>query len=342
MSALVEVSRLKVHFPVRRGLLMRQVATVKAVDGVSFDVERGQTLGLVGESGCGKSTTVRAMLRLVDATSGSVKLEGSELLTLQGSALRAKRRHMQMVFQDPYASLNPRMTVFDILAEPLRVHAVATKKSELEDRVSKLMKQCGLSAAYMRRYPHEFSGGQRQRVGIARAIALNPKLVLLDEPVSALDVSIQAQILNLLADLQAELGLTYVFVAHDLAVVRHICQSVAVMYLGRIVEQSPADALFESPRHPYTQALLSAIPVPDPVIEKKRKRLVLSGEVPSPLDPPPGCHFHTRCPIAMARCKTETPKLNEVEPGRFVACHAVDDLAGKAPALLESGAAATL
>jgi oligopeptide transport system ATP-binding protein len=334
MTSLVEVSDLKVHFPVRRGLLMRQVATVKAVDGVSFDVPRGETLGLVGESGCGKSTTVRAMLRLIDATSGSVRLDGSEVLDLSGAALRKRRRDMQMVFQDPYASLNPRMTVFDILAEPLRVHGVASKKGELEDRISKLMKQCGLSAAFMRRYPHEFSGGQRQRVGIARAIALSPKLVLLDEPVSALDVSIQAQVLNLLGDLQSELGLTYVFVAHDLAVVRHICQSIAVMYLGRIVEQSPADALFESPRHPYTQALMSAIPVPDPVVERKRKRLVLRGEVPSPLAPPPGCHFHTRCPIAMPKCKVETPELNEVEPGRFVACHAVDDLAGKAPDLV--------
>jgi oligopeptide transport system ATP-binding protein len=332
--SLVEVTGLKVHFPVRRGILLREVASVKAVDGVSFDVAQGETLGLVGESGCGKSTTVRAMLRLVDATSGSVKLDGTEILGLQGAALRAKRRDMQMVFQDPYASLNPRMTVFDILAEPLRVHGVATKKSELEDRISTLMKQCGLAAAYMRRYPHEFSGGQRQRVGIARAIALSPKLVLLDEPVSALDVSIQAQILNLLGDLQSELGLTFVFVAHDLAVVRHICQSIAVMYLGRIVEQSAADALFESPRHPYTQALMSAIPVPDPVVERKRKRLVLRGEVPSPLSPPPGCHFHTRCPITMPKCKVETPKLNEVEPGRFVACHAVDDLAGKAPDLL--------
>ena len=334
MTSLVEVSDLKVHFPVRRGLLMRQVATVKAVDGVSFEVPQGQTLGLVGESGCGKSTTVRAMLRLVDATAGSVKLAGSEILDLRGSALRERRRDMQMVFQDPYASLNPRMTVFDILAEPLRVHGVASKKAELEDRISKLMKQCGLSAAFMRRYPHEFSGGQRQRVGIARAIALSPKLVLLDDPVSALDVSIQAQILNLLGDLQSELGLTYVFVAHDLAVVRHICQSIAVMYLGRIVEQSPADALFESPRHPYTQALMSAIPVPDPVVERKRKRLVLRGEVPSPLAPPPGCHFHTRCPIAMPKCKVETPTLKEVERGRFAACHAVDDLAGKAPDLL--------
>jgi oligopeptide transport system ATP-binding protein len=337
LKNLVEVSGLKVHFPVRRGLLMRQVASVKAVDGVSFDVKRGETLGLVGESGCGKSTTVRAMLRLIDATSGSVKLEGREVLGLKGDALRKRRRDMQMVFQDPYASLNPRMTVFDILAEPLRVHGVANKKSELEDRISKLMNQCGLSAAFMRRYPHEFSGGQRQRVGIARAIALSPKLVLLDEPVSALDVSIQAQILNLLGDLQSELELTYVFVAHDLAVVRHICQSIAVMYLGRIVEQSPADALFESPRHPYTQALMSAIPVPDPVVERKRKRLVLRGEVPSPLAFLPGCHFHMRCPIAMPKCKVEIPKLNEVEPGRFVACHAVDDLAGKAPDLIGKG-----
>ncbi len=333
MSALCRVQDLKVHFPVRRGLLQRQVASVKAVDGVSFEVEQGHTLGLVGESGCGKSTTVRAMLKLVPATAGSFQLEGREILTLAGNELRKARQHMQMVFQDPYASLNPRMTVFDTLAEPLRVHGIASARSELEDRVRTLMQQVGLSAAYMRRYPHEFSGGQRQRIGIARSVALKPKLVLLDEPVSALDVSIQAQILNLLADLQAELGLTYVFVAHDLAVVRHICRTISVMYLGRIVESSPAEDLFRSPRHPYTQALLSAIPVPDPVVERKRKRLVLKGEVPSPLNPPSGCHFHPRCPVATDRCKSEAPKLNEVERGRFVACHAVEDLAGKAPDL---------
>ena len=334
MSALLEVKDLKVHFPVRRGILMREVASVKAVDGVSFAVEKGETLGLVGESGCGKSTTARAILRLIPATAGSAKLDGAELLKLSGGKLRAKRRDMQMVFQDPYASLNPRMTVFDTLAEPLTVHGVVKKRTEVEERVRELMTQVGLSPAYMRRYPHEFSGGQRQRIGIARAVALKPKLVLLDEPVSALDVSIQAQIINLLVDLQKDLGLTYVFVAHDLAVVRHVCQSIAVMYLGRIVEKTTSEQLFKVPKHPYTQALLSAIPVPDPVQEKKRKRLVLVGEVPSPLKPPPGCHFHTRCPVAVDKCKKEVPELEEVESGHFVSCHVVQDRAGLAPDLI--------
>ncbi len=328
MSAVLGVKDLAVHFPVRRGLLQRQVATVRAVDGVSFEVETGATLGLVGESGCGKSTTARAVMRLVPATRGAVMLGDKDLLALSGSALRAARRDMQMVFQDPHASLNPRMTVFDTLSEPLKVHGIASGKTELEDRVRKLMGQVGLAAAMMRRYPHEFSGGQRQRIGIARAIALEPKLVLLDEPVSALDVSIQAQILNLLGDLQSELGLAYLFVAHDLAVVRHISKDIAVMYLGRIVERAPSEQLFERPLHPYTQALLSAIPIPDPAKERQRKRLTLVGEVPSPLDPPSGCHFHPRCPIAEARCKTEPPALRELGDGHWAACH----LAGKAQA----------
>ena len=320
MSALLSVEDLKVHFPIRRGLLMRQVGTVKAVDGVSLQLERGQTLGLVGESGCGKSTTARAIARLIDATSGSVKLDSEELLSLRGGALRKMRRNLQMVFQDPFASLNPRMTVFDTLAEPLIIHGVASGRSELEERVSKLMKQVGLSPGFMRRYPHEFSGGQRQRIGIARAIALNPKVVLLDEPVSALDVSIQAQILNLLRDLQDELGLTYLFVAHDLAVVRHVSTSVAVMYLGRIVERAPGELLFRAPKHPYTQALLSAIPLPDPAAERKRRRLVLQGEVPSPINPPSGCTFHPRCPLANARCSSEAPALVRGENGHDVSC----------------------
>ena len=325
MSALLSVKGLKVHFPVRRGLLMRQVGSVKAVDGVSFDVERGTTLGLVGESGCGKSTTARAILRLVGATAGEVALDGTNVLGLSKRALRSARREMQMIFQDPYASLNPRMTVFDIIAEPLRVHGTVKGKEALTEAVAKLMTQTGLSPAYMRRYPHEFSGGQRQRVGIARAIALKPKLVVADEPVSALDVSIQAQIINLLMDLQKELELTYVFVAHDLAVVRHISREVAVMYLGRIVERAPTETLFENPRHPYTRALLSAIPIPDPKAERARKRLVLVGDVPSPLSPPTGCHFHTRCPDVMSRCKVDTPALVERRPGHLVACHLEDE-----------------
>jgi oligopeptide/dipeptide ABC transporter ATP-binding protein len=333
VSALLDVRDLAVHFPVRRGLLMREIARVRAVDGVSLAIERGHTLGLVGESGCGKSTTARAIARLVEATGGSVKLDGLELLGLSGRALFPVRRNLQMVFQDPYASLNPRMTVFDALCEPLIIHGLARARSELEERVAKLMKQVGLSPAYMRRYPHEFSGGQRQRIGIARAIALAPKVVLLDEPVSALDVSIQAQILNLLRDLQEELDLTYLFVAHDLAVVRHVSTEVAVMYLGRIVERAPAEALFAEPRHPYTQALLSAIPLPDPVKERKRRRLVLQGEVPSPLHPPSGCTFHPRCPLADARCREEAPKLIDRggprSAGHVVACHAVEEGRGE-------------
>jgi oligopeptide transport system ATP-binding protein len=275
----------------------------------------------VGESGCGKSTTGRAILRLVEATHGSVRLDGEDLLSLSGRGLLAARRKVQMIFQDPYASLNPRMTVFDTLAEPLLTHRIVSGKVALTAEVTRLMEQVGLAPAYMRRYPHEFSGGQRQRIGIARAIALRPKLIVADEPVSALDVSIQAQILNLLSELQERLGVAYLFVAHDLAVVRHISRSIAVMYLGRIVERASADALFASPQHPYTQALLSAAPIPDPVIERKRKRLVLVGDVPSPLDPPSGCTFHTRCPHVMDRCKTESPKLTEREPGHLVACH---------------------
>ncbi|HTJ84740.1 MAG TPA: oligopeptide/dipeptide ABC transporter ATP-binding protein [Polyangiaceae bacterium] len=321
MTALLDVRDLRVHFPVRRGILQRTVASVRAVDGVSFEVKDGETLGLVGESGCGKSTTARAIMRLERATSGRVTLEGKDILRLGHGALREARRHMQMVFQDPQASLNPRMTVFDTVAEPLRVHGIAKGKTDLEDRVRALMEQVGLAPAMMRRYPHEFSGGQRQRVGIARAIALRPKLVLLDEPVSALDVSIQAQILNLLSDLQRELGLAYVFVAHDLAVVRYISTEIAVMYLGRIVERAPAEELFRRPLHPYTETLLSAIPIPDPVVEKQRKRLAVVGEVPSPLAPPPGCHFHPRCPIAKDRCKIEPPLLRELAPRHTVACH---------------------
>jgi oligopeptide/dipeptide ABC transporter ATP-binding protein len=320
-DTLLQVRDLKVHFAVKRGLLQRTVGTVKAVDGISFDVARGTTLGLVGESGCGKSTTGRALLRLVEPTSGSVQLGGVDLGKLGTGDLRRARRRMQMIFQDPYASLNPRMTILDTVAEPLRIHGLAKTPRERLEKVAHLMETVGLEPAYMRRYPHEFSGGQRQRIGIARALSLSPELVVADEPVSALDVSIQAQIVNLLAKLQADLGLTYVFIAHDLAVVRHLSREIAVMYLGRIVERAPAEELFAHPAHPYTQALLSAIPIPDPKIERKRKRLVLVGDVPSPLNPPSGCHFHTRCPYVMDRCKTEEPALTSRGEGHVAACH---------------------
>jgi oligopeptide/dipeptide ABC transporter ATP-binding protein len=340
--SVLDVRDLAVHFPVERGLFMRKVGSVKAVDGVSFSVDEGKTLGVVGESGCGKSTTGRAILRLIEPTNGSVTVAGKRITELSKKALTAARRDMQMVFQDPYASLNQRMTVFDILAEPLRVHRVVTgrgakKKDELVERVAELMLETGLDPAFMRRYPHEFSGGQRQRIGIARAISLAPKLVILDEPVSALDVSIQAQIVNLLMDLRERLGLTYVFIAHDLAVVKHISHEVAVMYLGRIVEQAATDELFRAPRHPYTRALLSAIPIPDPKIERKRKRLVLAGDVPSPLSPPSGCTFHTRCPEVMDVCKAERPKLVDRGAGHLVACHLGADhvFADPAPAEAE-------
>jgi oligopeptide transport system ATP-binding protein len=328
--SLLSVEDLKVHFPVRRGLLQRRVGTVKAVDGVSFEVDAGKTLGLVGESGCGKSTTGRAILRLIEPTEGRVVVDGKSVRAMGAGDLKHARRHMQMVFQDPYASLNPRMTIFDILAEPLRVHRLAKNKDELVERVVSVMDETGLTPAYMRRYPHEFSGGQKQRIGIARAIALRPRLVVLDEPVSALDVSIQAQIINLLIDLREKLGLTYVFIAHDLAVVRHISHAVAVMYLGRIVEHASTDALFAMPLHPYTKALLSAIPVPDPKVERTRKRLTLVGEVPSPISPPSGCTFHTRCPDVIERCKSEVPVLEDKREGHRVACHRVERTASAA------------
>jgi oligopeptide/dipeptide ABC transporter ATP-binding protein len=323
-DALLSVRGLKVHFPVRRGLLQRQVGVVKAVDDVSFDIPKGATLGLVGESGCGKSTTGRAILRLVPAASGSVVLGERDVFSLRARELRAMRRRMQMIFQDPYASLNPRMTVLDIVAEPLFTHDLARSKAEAQAEVARLLETVGLEPSYMRRYPHEFSGGQRQRIGIARALALSPDLIVADEPVSALDVSIQAQIVNLLASLQERLGITYLFIAHDLAVVRHLSAEVAVMYLGRIVERAKTDDLFRAPLHPYTQALLSAIPIPDPKKERARRRIVLTGEVPSPLNPPSGCHFHARCPYVMDRCKIESPALIEREPGHAVACHLTD------------------
>jgi oligopeptide transport system ATP-binding protein len=325
VNALLEVEDLRVHFPVRRGLLQRQVGSVRAVDGVSFQLEAGKTLGLVGESGCGKSTTARAILRLVDITGGRVIVDGVDVSTLSGRELRRTRRTMQMIFQDPYASLNPRMTVLDIVAEPLRAHGLAKDDKATVRKVSELMDRVGLSRSYLRRYPHEFSGGQRQRIGIARALALGPKLIVADEPVSALDMSIRAQIINLLVELGRELGIAYLFIAHDLAVVRHICDEVAVMYLGRIVEHAPADRLFAAPAHPYTRALMSAIPIPDPKRERERKRIVLGGDVPSPMNPPSGCAFHPRCPHAFEPCSVDRPGLEPRGHGHRAACHLEED-----------------
>jgi len=318
---LLEVTDLAVHFPVQRGLLRRQVGTVKAVDGVSFSLAAGRTFGLVGESGSGKSTTARAILRLVEITAGRVQLAGQDLGQLRGSALRRARRNMQMIFQDPYASLDPRMTLLDIIAEPLRTHGVVAGRSEATAKVIELMEQVGLPRAYLRRFPHELSGGQRQRVGIARAVALRPKLVVADEPVSALDMSIRAQIINLLNELQDTLGIAYLLIAHDLAVVRHSCDEIGVMYLGRIVERATAGRLFAEPSHPYTQALLAAVPVPDPVAERRRGHVVLTGEPPSAQAPPAGCAFHTRCPHVHKACETKRPALQKRSPGHWVACH---------------------
>jgi oligopeptide transport system ATP-binding protein len=318
-TPLLQVKNLVKHFPIRSGLLQRVSDHVHAVDGVSFDLEAGETLGVVGESGCGKSTTGRCILRLIEPSSGEVWFEGRNVTALDKPSLRAVAREMQIIFQDPYASLNPRMTVGAIIGEGLVIHQMAANAKEIEDRVAKLLETVGLSPDYMRRYPHEFSGGQRQRIGIARALAVNPKLVICDEAVSALDVSIQAQVINLLEDLQQEFNLTYLFIAHDLSVVEHISRRVAVMYLGRIVEIAPSRELYTTPKHPYTEALLSAVPIPDPTI--KRKRIVLQGDVPSPIHPPSGCHFHTRCPIAKKGCKTEAPVLRELAPGHVAACH---------------------
>jgi oligopeptide/dipeptide ABC transporter ATP-binding protein len=314
----LEVRDLKKHFPVKKGLLRRTVGQVYAVDGISFVIGEGETLGLVGESGCGKTTAGRAVLRLIEPTSGSVKVEGREITGLSKMDMRPYRREMQIVFQDPFSSLNPRMTAGDIVGEPLQVHGVTGRK-ERKDQVAALFERVGLRAAQMTNYPHQFSGGQRQRIGIARALALGPKLIVGDEPVSALDVSIQAQVINLLQDLQRERRLSYLFISHNLAVVEHISHRIAVMYLGRIVEYASTRAIFTKAQHPYTEALLSAVPVPDPAV--RRKKQVLQGDVPSPVNPPAGCHFHTRCPYAVARCKSETPLLREIAPGHHVSCH---------------------
>jgi oligopeptide transport system ATP-binding protein len=319
-APLVKVDGLKMYFPIYTGLFRSHTGDVKAVDGVSFNIPAGETLGLVGESGCGKSTVGRAILRLYEPTAGSVLIEGEDVVQMAPEALRKKRPTMQMVFQDPQASLNPRMTLANIISEPLNEHTDWTAAKKI-DRVHELMDQVGLNRRFINRYPHEFSGGQRQRIGIARALALNPRFIVCDEPIAALDVSIQAQVVNLLEDLQDRLGLTYLFISHDLSMVRHLADRVAVMYLGRIAELSPAADLYARPLHPYAEALLSAVNEPDPVIAAKRNRIILKGDVPSPANPPQGCNFCTRCPKVMSICTTVKPELVEVEPGRMVACH---------------------
>jgi oligopeptide/dipeptide ABC transporter ATP-binding protein len=319
-ESLLEVKGLTKHFHVRGGI-GRAGGTVRAVDGVSFSIRRGETLGLVGESGCGKTTTGRCILLLERPTGGQIYFEGKDLASLDEKSVRRHRRHMQVIFQDPYSSLNPRMTIGQIIAEPLKVHGIIRDAEARDARVRELLGLVGLLPQHARRYPHQLSGGQRQRVGIARALAMEPSLIICDEPVSALDVSIQAQVINLLEDLQKRLGLTYLFIAHDLSVVRHISDRVVVMYLGKIVEVAERGPLYEDPVHPYTRALLSAVPIPDPKLEAQRERTVLRGEVPSPLKPPSGCVFHPRCPIAEARCSAEVPELREIRPGHWGACH---------------------
>ena len=320
-ETLLEVKNMKMYFPVTSGIIFqKKVADVKAVDNVSFTIAKGETLGLVGESGCGKTTTGRAILQLYKPTDGDVIFDGTRLNDLDNSSMRAMRRQMQIIFQDPYGSLNPRMTCGDIVGEPLIVHKLTSGKGEYRDRVDELLQTVGLNPYMADRYPHEFSGGQRQRIGIARALAVNPSFIVCDEPVSALDVSIQAQVINLLEDLQEQFGLTYLFIAHDLSVVRHISDRVAVMYLGHIVEVADRNELYDNPLHPYTRALLSAVPIPDPIVEAERERIILTGDVPSPMNPPPGCVFHTRCPVMIDECQEEMPELREVLPGHWVAC----------------------
>lgn len=319
---ILSVKNLKVYFPIRRGVFQRHVGDVKAVDDISFDVYRGETLGLVGESGCGKTTTGRAIIRIYDPTAGEVVFNDKNLAKLKGGELRRMRQSMQMIFQDPYASLNPRMSVRAIVGEPLEVHQIASGK-ERNERVAELLQLVGLNPGMMSRYPHEFSGGQRQRIGLARSLALNPELIICDEPISALDVSIQAQVVNLLEELQQRLGLTYVFIAHDLSMVHHISNRVAVMYLGKLVELTDRDTLYANPLHPYTQALLSAVPVPDPVVEETRQRILLEGDLPSPANPPKGCNFNTRCSKAIKTCFEVEPDFVEVTAGHYCACHLV-------------------
>jgi oligopeptide transport system ATP-binding protein len=328
---LVEVENVTKYFPITAGVFSRHVADVKAVDGVSFSIKSGETLGLVGESGSGKTTIGRCILRLLEPTTGAIRFGGEDITRIDAKAMRAKRKEMQVIFQDPYASLNPRMTVGDIIAEPLQIHKLA-KGSEIDAKVNDLLRTVGLSPYHANRYPHEFSGGQRQRIGVARALAVSPKFIVADEPVSALDVSIQAQVVNLLQDLQQQFGLTYLFIAHDLSVVRHISDRVAVMYVGKIMELADRDALYEKPLHPYTQSLLSAIPIPDPRAEARRERIILEGDIPSPVRPPSGCRFHTRCPIAYERCKVEVPELLNYGD-HFVACHKVQELGGAQPSI---------
>jgi len=318
MNALLEVKNLKVHFPVKRGMFKAAQEFVRAVDDVSFSIAPGETLGLVGESGCGKTTLGRAIVRLVEPTSGSIALDGMDITKLEGAALRGQRRALQMIFQDPYGSLNPRMTVQDIVGEALDIHGLAENKSARQMRIAELLKAVGLDASYAQRYPHEFSGGQRQRIGIARALAVEPKLIVCDEPVSALDVSVQAQIINLLQDLQQQHGIAYLFIAHDLAVVEHISRRVMVMYLGKVVELAEAKTIVQAPKHPYTKALISAVPVVDP--DSKRQRIILPGDVPSPIHPPSGCAFHPRCPYAIVDCERVVPRLENFSESQQAAC----------------------
>ena len=320
---LLRVDNLKKYFPITGGLFGRRIGAVKAVDGISFDIKQGETLGLVGESGCGKSTTGRAILQLQKPTSGNVFFENFDLTRISAGDLRRLRPKMQMIFQDPYTSLNPRHSVGKIISEPLVIHGVMSGQ-QLKDRVAQLLELVGMNPSFVRRYPHEFSGGQRQRIGIARALSLNPSFVVCDEPISSLDVSIQAQTINLLQDLQEQLGLTYLFIAHDLSMVKHISHRIAVMYLGKIVELTGKNTLFDNPLHPYTQSLISAVPIPDPKVERKRHRIILEGEIPSPIDPPKGCVFNTRCPMVIDTCFEAPPEYREVQPEHFVACYRVD------------------